>query len=339
MTHYTVLVIGEDVEGQLAPYDENLSVPPYREYLDADDVVTAIHDALTDGQTSTRALLPPVQPGHRSPSTHSDPDDTPEPGAVTTATEPDERAGASAPDARRFVLEALTAYYERETGYEDGPGYYYLSTYNPNGKWDWWCIGGRWPGFFWLKPGEQAASVKLSWDWLPEHNNGEPPPDMTGRADQARKGQIDFDRMRAEAAQQAGKAFDAYEQAVAGTDPLPRWDDFRDGFASIDAARAAYAKLPRVQALEAAHLMPWPGMGDPADVYGPDRQGFIARRVAGAYATYAVVWQGKWYARGRMGWWGLSDDDLTQQEWYRQYNSLLDGLADDMPLTVIDCHI
>ena len=29
MSHFTVLVIGDDVEGQLAPYDEEIQVDPY----------------------------------------------------------------------------------------------------------------------------------------------------------------------------------------------------------------------------------------------------------------------------------------------------------------------
>ena len=31
MSHFTVMVIGDDVEGQLAPYDENLAVPKYKD--------------------------------------------------------------------------------------------------------------------------------------------------------------------------------------------------------------------------------------------------------------------------------------------------------------------
>lgn len=33
-----------------------------------------------------------------------------------------------------------------EPGGKDEQGYYSMSTYNPNSKWDWWTIGGRWSG-------------------------------------------------------------------------------------------------------------------------------------------------------------------------------------------------
>jgi hypothetical protein len=38
MSHFTVLVIGDDVEGQLQPYDENLEVTPYKEHLSPRDI-------------------------------------------------------------------------------------------------------------------------------------------------------------------------------------------------------------------------------------------------------------------------------------------------------------
>lgn len=37
MSHFTALVIGDDVDAQLAPYDENLETAPRREYLDGED--------------------------------------------------------------------------------------------------------------------------------------------------------------------------------------------------------------------------------------------------------------------------------------------------------------
>jgi len=340
MTHYTALVIGEDVEGQLAAYDENLNVPPYRKYLDIGDVADAIRQVLTGERSIIRPLLSPMPDGHTPTGTTIEPDGALEPGDATPWGLDDPAVVAALND-RRFVVGALAYHYKSTAGYDDSHGgYYYLSTANPNGTWNRWCVGGRWAGFFLLKPGERAASARPGPDeHYPQRDDDEPPQDMTGRADQARKGQIDFDRMRAEAAQQAGKLYDTYQQAVAGTDPLPRWDDFCDGLADIDTAPEAYAKLPRVQALEAASLMPWLGVPiDPVDVYGPDRERFIARRVAGACATYAGVWQGRWIAQGRVGRWGLSDDDVPDTDWYRMCNEFLDSLADDCLLTVIDCH-
>lgn len=46
-----------------------------------------------------------------------------------------------------------------------------LSVYNPNSRWDWYEIGGRWDGFFKLKNGETANVAKISdvvWEGTPE---------------------------------------------------------------------------------------------------------------------------------------------------------------------------
>lgn len=41
-----------------------------------------------------------------------------------------------------------------------------LSTYNPESKWDWYEVGGRWDGYFELKDGGKANSAKISEiDW------------------------------------------------------------------------------------------------------------------------------------------------------------------------------
>jgi len=38
MSHFIVLVVGDNIDGQLAAYDGNLETLPRREYLDAKDV-------------------------------------------------------------------------------------------------------------------------------------------------------------------------------------------------------------------------------------------------------------------------------------------------------------
>lgn len=40
MSHFTVLVVGDDVDAALAPYDENTEVAPRREHLDAEEVAS-----------------------------------------------------------------------------------------------------------------------------------------------------------------------------------------------------------------------------------------------------------------------------------------------------------
>lgn len=53
--------------------------------------------------------------------------------------------------------EAIEGYEEDDLD-EDGN---LLSTCNPNSKWDWYEVGGRWHGMLLLKPGKKAAVVHL----------------------------------------------------------------------------------------------------------------------------------------------------------------------------------
>lgn len=80
--HYTVLVLGENVEELLAPYDENMKVEPY--------VVTTAEELVKDG-----------------------------------------------------VFKTISEVYDYYGDRMDEKGNVY-TTYNPNSKWDWYSVGGRW---------------------------------------------------------------------------------------------------------------------------------------------------------------------------------------------------
>src|SRR5688500_14643432 len=123
MSHSTVLVVLRpdksravtDVEHALelalAPFDENLEVRPYRKYIEnwQDQYGNALKYR-TENPARVKAL--------------------------------DELN----------VTEVLSEYYEDEVHEEtpeDGPvRYYSVSTYNPDSRWDWWVVGGRWKDRF-----------------------------------------------------------------------------------------------------------------------------------------------------------------------------------------------
>ena len=64
-------------------------------------------------------------------------------------------------------------------GYELDEDDNLLSTYNPNSKWDWYCVGGRWNGFLVLKERKEDGSIievneayfnEIDWDYMKEWN-------------------------------------------------------------------------------------------------------------------------------------------------------------------------
>lgn len=64
-------------------------------------------------------------------------------------------------------------------GYELDEDENLLSTYNPNSKWDWYCVGGRWSGFLVLKERAEDGGIRevneayfsdIDWDYMKEWN-------------------------------------------------------------------------------------------------------------------------------------------------------------------------
>lgn len=138
----------------------------------------------------------------------------------------------------------------------EGHRFGYVSHYNPDSQWDWWALGGRWHGFWQLKPG-----VKVGAEGLPTYrlalgpvgddriegaqkfgpitdetqailgNSGvfgdDPSENFEGRADLARIRDIDFEGARALAAHSAEVAYDKFEAVTAGLAIPPTWDETR----------------------------------------------------------------------------------------------------------------
>jgi hypothetical protein len=209
---------------------------------------------------------------------------------------------------------------------------------NPNAQWDWYQIGGRWSGFFRLK--EDSKSCVMGKDSLvypSEKGQGL-------RADSALKGDIDFDAMRKEAHERATEEFDKFE-SIAGPfsteGPLFRtWKEIfcPNGVYRGDrpVAEAEYDNQPIVKKVHESEHNHEYFFG--IDQFSVGRERYVAEAVKTAYRTYALLYEGNWYAKGEMGWWGMSaDGDIDA---YNQlFHDIVDNLSDDTRLTLVDCHI
>jgi hypothetical protein len=202
---------------------------------------------------------------------------------------------------------------------------------NPNKQWDWWTVGGRWAGFFKLKPGATGERGNRTGNF-----SAPLPPPAADRADQVRKGDIDIEGMRDDAGAKAGEKFDRVHAVIAGRDWL-NWDSVRATHqGDIEAARKAYHAQPVVADLNAADILGW---SEDLERYRATREEFVATARASAIATFAVLKDGQWYERGSMGWWGMVRDEKDEATWAREFGALIDSLPDDTLLTVVDCHI
>lgn len=305
MSHFTVLVIGDDYEGQLAPYDENIRVAPHRDYAD--------EDALKRYRRVYR----------------------------------EEHAGADPTSDEE--LAAFMAEHWEETIRCDEKGIYRLSTYNPNSKWDWYVVGGRWAGYFKTKDG---AGVK----GMPGLMGAE----AGGDADIVLKGNVDVEAMRADYGEKAAARYDLAAQILEGLPVAKSWekvceetseaiaalgdDPDRDAVQQAwSVARRDYAAQPAVKAFherlkDKIDILGWDA--DPGDYQSMTREEYVQAWRDRAIATYAYVKDGEWFAPGEMGWFGMSSEgEDAKEEFIKRFNEMFDALPDDTLLTLVDCHI
>lgn len=166
---------------------------------------------------------------------------------------------------------------------------------NPKAKWDWYTVGGRWSGFFTLKNG---AEGKLGDPGLYGREEEDEAPN---KADQARKGDIDWQAMIVEQVERAKKV---WEEVMSRGDEIPS---------------------------PMRHLIYGITDDDSLESYLAKRQKFPS--------TFAVLKDGKWYERGEMGWWGITTNEKDSSVWDDEFKKLIEDLPDDTLLTLVDCHI
>lgn len=267
MSHFTVMVIGENPEQQLAPYQENNMGDCPKEYMKF-----IVYDE--DGKDH-----------------------------VFDSEEDFKKSGIKVAE-------------DEEGRWE-----------NPNSKWDWYVLGGRWTGFFKVKANAVLAEV------------GRPgiltAPAEVGYADQVLKGDIDIDGMRNEAGLKAQNTYEKMMRIFGDLPPNITWEDVRESFKDdINGAREFYNSQPRVVAIRDSRE--W---GYNADDFLISKEEYIEDARNAALSPYAVVKDGKWYQKGRMGWFWMSTNEMTQQEWNKQVSDMIDSIPDDTMISLVDCHI
>jgi len=271
MSHFSVLVIGPDIEAQLAPYQEN----------NMGDCPKHLLKYRVDGEWF---------------------------------------------DSEEQAASKLGAEAAKE-GYPE----------NPNAKWDWYVVGGRWTGFFKLKAGAVGALGERS---LLSSRDAE-----AGTADVLRKGDIDFASMRNEAGNKAANEYDMAMRIIGHLPKNKTWQEVRAECGdNHDKARTMFWDQERCTAWKAEEAKVgyknWPfGFDTSPDDFVIDRERYIQNARNKAGTTFAVLKDGKWYERGKMGWWACVSDEKDAETWTSMFANLIDGLPDDTQLTVVDCHI
>lgn len=327
MSHFTVLIIGDNIEKQLAPYQENNMSDCPEEYLEFHDKEDELLDAYNT-DTTKKVML--------------------ESGEIVDYY--DERFKVKVgtfetkivvPDHLKLIdmpmKEAYPTFEEYALEYEgykhrDQTHNRYGYWENPQAKWDWYQIGGRWTGFFKLKESETPI----------DHMIGEPgimtEAAKEGYADSVEKKYIDFEFMRKIYSEKAAKRWDEVHEIVGDAfQDLKTWDMVRDieCAGDLDKAKKVYNNQEAAKRFSKLEFGFWSKVED----YNMPRSTYIQNATDEAITTFAVVKDGQWYEKGSMGWWGCVSDEKEQHNWNREFSKLLDECPDDTLLTIVDCHI
>lgn len=284
MSHFTVMVIGENPEEQLAPYQENnMGDCPseFLEFSDETESLTETWDQLTDEERSEFKSI---------------------------------------------------SEFAKDEGYDEHEGKFgYFE--NPNAKWDWYVLGGRWSGFLKLKEGAEG-----------EVGGGglftEPASD--GTADSALKKDIDFTGIRRDAGNAAGKLWERVKKITKGTPECLPWSHIRENMfpGDIDAARDFYHKqdaVVRFKEWNASHNHELTFLN--LDEFNCSKEDYCIDEANASFVTFAVLKDGQWYERGSMGWWGMVSDEKNTDDWNSEVAKMIEELPEDTRISIYDCHI
>lgn len=200
---------------------------------------------------------------------------------------------------------------------------------NPNAKWDWYQVGGRWTG---LLPVIRSSVTK---------RNGSPglmtePNTEENYADIVIVGELDKQRMAMDAEESIHKFWDRYQRLKSIEDGIiekgeeDSWLEYEinDTLHGLGLRKCI---RPRGDGIEPLF----------------ENERFTLEDLKTKYSwywefhTYAVVDDDGWHEKGQMGWWGISSETVDEAEnWDKSFvHRFLANEEDDTTLVVVDCHI
>lgn len=159
-------------------------------------------------------------------------------------------------------------------------------------------------------------------------------------ADQAVKSDIDFRAMSDEAANKKANYYDKIWKVIKDTPDLELFEDVHERL-PVDEARKFYHDQPRKKALnEAAKTdgdLRW--VSDLEDFQKLTRDEFIQNARDTSFSSFAVLFDGEWKERGEMGWWGCVSNEKDTDDWQEEFNKYIASIPDDTLISIYDCHI
>lgn len=284
MSHFTVLVVTRDQE----PETLKKALHPFHEYECTGDL------AFTEWVDATEEV---------------------ESGWANLSDEDKEKDYGSS------ISQYAEDYYGYDTINEEGKKKFGRIT-NPNRKWDWWMIGGRWEGSLTDINGHVLDSCRFG-DLDLELMKSRRVADRREVVDRAAK-DLGFSTEKfTEIWDRHKPTFDRLTAEWNGDRNGRRWDFFAENLSEED-----YDLWQRI-------FDSWRGIS------GDERCSNIKEYVENVepLSTFAILdLEGNWHEKGSMGWWGMVIDE--QEDWGKvTFKDLLSKIEPDHFVTVVDCHI
>ena len=204
---------------------------------------------------------------------------------------------------------------------------------NPAAKWDWYEIGGRYSGSLLLKSGTLGFKGDRCWtnrnDFIPDH-----------LVDQTQWGNIDIQAMRDEVEREIRETYSQKRTLLvaAGFSEDAKWRSWNEishEFADREACRKAYwsqAEIKAVQSLSQFVLYDY-------DDLLLDEESSVRLGRDNVPSCFAIVKNGNWHERGHMHMFGIVSDEVSMDKWIDEKAKLLADLDPETLITVVDCHV
>lgn len=285
MSHFTVMVIG-DPEEVLAPYHEYECTGDDNQYIQDIDITKSFEREVecSPGKTPLQVL----EDSYGYP--------------------------AVAEDQPNLDIKPKWGYAIVDA---DGNVKKVIQRTNPNSKWDWWTVGGRWDRGLTTHDGEKCNS--------------------------ALKKDIDLEAMLNSG---LDKMLDTYDQLhpIVEEHGFVTFEQAKEKFPDdIDQARKFYhngtAKALMTAKLE--EMNPgdrWVSFAFPFERMALDREEFIKETRASNF-TFAFADSNGWAENGGMGWFGMVTNEKESADWAEEWMKRWDQADDNDVVSIVDCHI
>lgn len=334
MSHFTVLVIGKDLDSLyelnsiLGPYHEFESTGCDDEYVQDIDVTQDCIDSYADFKAQ-----------HRN----------------------DEFMYPTLKDYIKNYCN-ISIFEQGEQIYKDGSAKFAYAIFdkdklirvirrtNPNSKWDWYSIGGRWWGYLRCVNGAYDKKMAVHGQMAIINNHEQKDIDITRVADIVRFDHLDLSTMKKIAENERRHKWELVKAKCleAKIDDEVNLDELRykvltdlrllsqkleidkdDKYASYDEF------IEREGAFPTDYYTIFSEVSDSVSFSKIEDWIKTARPIS----TFAILDENGWHERGEMGWWGIVSNEKDEKEWNEFVDRRISQTKPDDWFAIVDCHI